>query len=205
MGVGSSKKREEEKKAKEEQEKKEKLEQAKKDLQLKVIDLESKLDQLNTQAKSFQEQAKKKLAEGDKIKAKHLLSKKKRCMEQVEKINGALMMMDDQLFMIENTEIFGGVTGAIKQATDVLKVEQGKVSVSRIESLTNSIRSLKEKNDEVNKFMEDIKDDALEDLDVEDDFLKLENEVNEELPDSNKEKIEYEGNQKIKQRKLMEA
>ena len=205
MGVGSSKKREEERKAKEEQEKKEKLDQAKKDLQLKVIELESKLDQLNTQAKSFQEQAKKKLAEGDKMKAKHLLSKKKRCMEQVEKINGALMMMDDQLFMMENAEIFGGVTGVIKDATNAIKAEQKNVSVSRIERLTNSIRSLKAKNEEVNQFMADIKDDALEDLDVEDDFLKLENEVNEELPSSNKEKIEYGENKKIKQKKLMEA
>ena len=208
MGVGSSKKREQEKKEREEKEKQEKLEQAKKDLEEKIKELELKLDQLNSQAKSFKEEAKKKLEEGDKMKAKYLLSKKKKCEQQAEKLNGALMMMDDQLFTIDNAQNFGGIVQAIKNTNDVLKAEQGQVTVSRMESLTNSLKELKAQNDEVNQFLVDINKDNIEDEDIEDDFYKLENEIQEEeqkFPGSNKEKISEDKKESIKQKKLMEA
>ena len=136
MGVGSSKKREEEKKKKEEEmrrkEAEEKLENARKDLQLKIDDLEKKIEVFQKKANNLHEKAKEKLANGDRNGAKKLLHKKKKVTEQIENINNAIIMLEDQLFTIENQEILGGITSAVKQGIEAITIEHVKDIITRI-------------------------------------------------------------------------
>ena len=195
MGVGSSKKREEQKKIIEEgkrrKEAEEKLENARKDLQLKIDDLEQKIEVFQKKAKNLHEKAKEKLANGDRDGAKKLLNKKKKVTEQIENINNALIMLEDQLFTIENQEILGGITSAVKQGVDALKAENQGLDAGKVEDLYNSFNDIKQKKNEVEEFLKGINED---DIDVDEDFEDLEKgimeEVSKEFPGANKEKFE---------------
>ena len=195
MGVGSSKKREEEKKKMEEEKRRkeaeEKLENARKDLQLKIDDLEQKVEVFQKKANNLHEKAKEKLANGDRNGAKKLLHKKKKVTEQIENINNALIMLDDQLFTIENQEILGGITSAVKKGVEAIKAESAGLGVEKVEDLYNSLNDIKEKTKEVGEFLKDINED---DIDVDEDFEELEKGIMEEdskeFPGANKEKLE---------------
>lgn len=204
MGVGSSKKKEKERLKKEQKEKEEKFQKAKRDIELKIKELEEKLEELKNKAKSFHEQAKTKLQEGDRNGAKYLLNKKKKINEQIDKFNGALIMLDDEFMMMENQEFFGDIKGAISSANEVLKNENKEISTSavKIENLVSSINDLKKDFQQFGDVLEGMNEDDLDNIDVEEEFEDLTKNVIEEeskaFPESNKEKLEYNKNKKEK-------
>ena len=204
MGVGSSKKREQERLEKERKEKEEKFQKAKKDLQETISGMELKLEQLNAQAKSFHESAKKKLESGDREGARYLLSKKKKITEQIKNFNNALMMLDDQLITMENQEFLGGITTTIKKTTETIKNEMR--GTEEIENIVKGIDDIKHSMNEFNSAIENIDEDNLDDIDVENEFEKLENDLmEEEFPDSNKEKLESNKKKDRKKKNMIEA
>lgn len=194
MGVGSSKKREQERLEEERKKKEEQVQKAKEDIDNKIKEMEAKLEEFKKRGESYKDLAKKKLKEGDKSGAKHQLYKKKKIDEQIEKLNNALIMLDDQSLMIENAQIFGGITGVVKDATDALKNEQKDLHKSKIEDIYASLNDLKAKFKEVGDFIEVANQQNFEEEGIEDDFEDFEKKVMEceekEFPQANTEKIE---------------
>ncbi len=206
MGASSSKKKEQERKEKMQKEKEEKMKNAKKDLEGKIADLEKKIEENDKKAKEIHNKAKERLAEGDRDGAKKFLNKEKKIKAQIENINNALMMLDDQLMTLENAEIFGGITSAVKEGIDVLKADQNKVSKTDLENMYASFNDIKQSIQDLGNYIGD--NNNLDDIDVDEEFDKLEedilNEESKEFPLSNKEKLEKE-KEKNNQNNMIEA
>ena len=90
-------------------------------LDKKIKDMELLINNLEVRQNAMQEEAKKKIKAGDKAGAKRILVKKKKIVEQIKQTEGALMMMEEQKGMLENSATTKGVIDAVKQATAVIK------------------------------------------------------------------------------------
>ena len=108
------------------------------------------------------------------------------------------------IITMENQEFLGGITTTIKKTTEVLKNEmKGK---EQIEDITKSLNDIKHNMNEFNNAIENIDEDNLDDIDVEDEFEKLENDLmEEEFPDPNKKKLESKKKIDRKKNNMIEA
>ena len=142
-------------------------------LDKKIKDMELLINNLEVRQNAMQEEAKKKIKAGDKAGAKRILVKKKKIVEQIKQNEGALMMMEEQKGMLENSATTKGVIDAVKQATAVIK--ENKVDVEEFENVKEQMEEAKTDQEELNDFFKDYADQNEEG--IEDDLKDLEAEI----------------------------
>ena len=142
-------------------------------LDKKIKDMELLINNLEVRQNAMQEEAKKKIKAGDKAGAKRILVKKKKIVEQIKQTEGALMMMEEQKGMLENSATTKGVIDAVKQATAVIK--QNKVDVEEFDIVKEQMEEAKADQEELNDFFKDYADQNEEG--IEDDLKDLEAEI----------------------------
>ena len=160
------------------------LDQKIKEQDLKIQNIEKKIDALQAEAKA-------KMKAGDKAGAKRILVKKKRYVDQIKQLEGAMAMMEEQKFMLENAEQNRDLINTIKQGNEAVKEASKGMTVEDLETIKSDMEELKANQDELNDFFKDYAEQNTEDVDEELD--KLEEEMaNEEvgaMPVSNQEKL----------------
>ena len=77
------------------------------------------MNNLETKTNALQDEAKAKLRAGDKAGAKRVLAKKKKYVEQMKTIEGAIAMMEEQKMMLDSTLQMKDVMSAIKTGNQV--------------------------------------------------------------------------------------
>ena len=160
------------------------LDQKIKEQDLKIQNIEKKIDALQAEAKA-------KMKAGDKGGAKKILVKKKRYVDQIKQLEGAMAMMEEQKFMLENAEQNRDLINTIKQGSEAVKEASKGMTVEDLDAIKSDMEELKANQDEINDFFKEYGEQNTEDVDEELD--KLEEEMaNEEvgaMPVSNQEKL----------------
>ena len=171
--------------------KQDKVQQTQLDLEEKIKQQELKLENIDKKVNNLQEQAKAKLRAGDKGGAKRLLAQKKKYVEQMKQIEGAMAMMEEQRMMLENAQNTVDIVTTIKNTNQVVKGATKGVSVEDLEDLRGEMEDMKATQDELNDFFKDYADQDQED--VEEELGQLEEEMAKEatnvLPSINKENL----------------
>ena len=160
------------------------LDQKIKEQDLKIQNIEKKIDALQTEAKA-------KMKAGDKAGAKRILVKKKRYVDQIKQLEGAMAMMEEQKFMLENAEQNRDLINTIKQGSEAVKEASKGMTVEDLDAIKSDMEELKANQDEINDFFKEYGEQNTEDVDEELDKLEEEM-VNEEvgaMPVSNQEKL----------------
>ena len=160
-------------------------------LDQKIQEQELKLNNLETKTNALQDEAKAKLRAGDKAGAKRVLAKKKKYVEQMKTIEGAISMMEEQKMMLDSTLQMKDVMSAIKQGNQVIKEATKGMNVEDLEQMKEDMENIKADQEELNDFFKDYGEQNTEDVDEELD--KLEEEMAKEdagaMPISNKENL----------------
>ena len=160
-------------------------------LQKKIDEQELKIKNIETKTNAMQNEAKAKLKAGDKAGAKRILAKKKKYVEQIKQLEGAMAMMEEQKFMLENVAQTKDVVNAIKQGNAAVKEASKGMSVEDLDTIKGEMEDLKANQDELNDFFKEYGEQDQEGVDEELD--KLEEEMANEdvgaMPVSNKENL----------------
>ena len=168
-----------------------KSEQTQKMLDEKIKEQELRLNNLETRINALTDDAKKKLKAGDKNGAKRDLAKKKKLVEQMKQVEGAMAMMEEQKLMLDNTMQMKDVMSAIKQGNEAVKEASKGMSVEDLEDMKEQMDEVKADQEELNNFFKDYADENQEDVDEE--LEQLEQQMAEEdtgaLPMANKEQL----------------
>ena len=171
--------------------KQDKNEQTQLMLDQKIKEQELRINNLETRTNALQEEAKAKLKAGDKAGAKRVLAKKKKLVEQIKQIEGAMAMMEEQKLMLDNTLQMKDVMSAIKQGNEAVKEASKGMSVEDLEDMKEQMDEVKADQEELNNFFKDYADENQEDVDEE--LEQLEQQMAEEdtgaLPMANKEQL----------------
>ena len=160
-------------------------------LDQKIQEQELKLNNLETKTNALQDEAKAKLRAGDKNGAKRILAKKKKYVEQMKTIEGAISMMEEQKMMLDSTLQMKDVMSAIKTGNQAIKEATKGMNVEDLEQMKEDMENIKADQEELNDFFKDYNTENMEDVDEELD--KLEEEMAKEdagaMPVSNKENL----------------
>ena len=160
-------------------------------LDQKIQEQELKLNNLETKTNALQDEAKAKLRAGDKAGAKRVLAKKKKYVEQMKTIEGAIAMMEEQKMMLDSTLQMKDVMSAIKTGNQVIKEATKGMNVEDLEQMKEDMENIKADQEELNDFFKDYGEQNTEDVDEELD--KLEEEMAKEdagaMPVQNKENL----------------
>ena len=168
---------------------KEQLRRLKNQLKLKSSEVESKIRDKNKEVDKCKNSAKSYLKIGNKNEAIRQLKKKQFNEKIVKKLNVQLGIIDDQMMLIENTEVNKDIAGTIKAVNEKLKQISAGIDINEIEKAVEDMQDLKEKNNEMNEeFGEAINNAVDEDPDIEDELNQLEAEMN-NYPNANKEQL----------------
>ena len=168
---------------------KEQLRHLKIQLKLKSSEVESKIRDKNKEVDKYKNSAKSYLKIGNKNEAIRQLKKKQFNEKIVKKLNVQLGIIDDQMMIIENTEVNKDIAGTIKAVNEKLKQISAGIDINEIEKAVEDMQDLKEKNNEMNEeFGEAINNAVDEDPDIEDELNQLEAEMN-NYPNANKEQL----------------
>ena len=169
--------------------KQDKNEQTQLMLDQKIKEQELKLNNIEIRTKAMTEEAKEKIKAGDKAGAKRILAKKKKLVEQIKQIEGAVAMMEEQKLMLDNTLQMKDVMSAIKQGNEAVKIASQGMSVEDLEKMKEDMEDVKADQEELNNFFKDYADENQEDVDEE--LEQLEEQMAKEdsgaLPMANKE------------------
>ena len=160
-------------------------------LQKKIDEQELKIKNIETKTNAMQNEAKAKLKAGDKAGAKRILAKKKKYVEQIKQLEGAMAMMEEQKFMLENASHTKDVVNAIKQGNAAVKEASQGMSVEDLDTIKGEMEDLKANQDELNDFFKEYGEQDQEGVDEELDELEKEmaNEDVGAMPVSNKENL----------------
>ena len=157
----------------------------------KIKDQELKISNLETRTNALQDEAKAKLKAGDKAGAKRLLAKKKKYVEQIKQLEGAMAMMEEQQIMLQNTTQMKDVMETIKKANEAMK-EAGKgLTIDDIEQIKEEMDEQKAAQEELNNFFKEYNEENLEGVDEELKELEKEMAQNDKiaLPNPNQERL----------------
>ena len=161
-------------------------------LDQKIKEQELRLQNLETKTNALQEEAKAKLKAGDKNGAKRILAKKKKLVEQIKQVEGAMAMMEEQKLMLDNTLQMKDVMSTIKTANAAVKEASQGMKVEDLEDMKDQMDEVKADQEELNNFFKEYGDENLEDVDEE--LEGLEEEIAKEesgaLPMANKEHLQ---------------
>ena len=94
------------------------------DKQIKIQ--EDYLDELEKQTNEYHEKAKQLLKEGDKNKSKNYLIKKKRCVDKIKTIEGILVFIEEQKYILNNSREMQKLLNTIKDSEKAIE-EASKV------------------------------------------------------------------------------
>ena len=160
-------------------------------LDQKIKEQELRLSNLETRTIGLQDEAKAKLKSGDRAGAKRLLAKRKKLVEQIKQVEGAISMMEEQQLMLQNTTQMKDIMETINKVNIAMK-EAGKgLTVEDIEKIKEEMDDLKADQEELNNFFKEYNDENLEGVDEE--LEDLEKEMAQEdtaiLPGANIEKL----------------
>ena len=160
-------------------------------LQKKIDEQELKIKNIETKTNAMQNEAKAKLKAGDKAGAKRILAKKKKYVEQIKQLEGAMAMMEEQKFMLENASTTKDIVDAIKQGNAAVKDATKGMSVEDLDNIKGEMEDLKANQDELNDFFKEYGEQDQEGVDEELDELEKEmaNEDVGAMPVSNKENL----------------
>ena len=168
---------------------KEQLRNLKIQLKLKSSEIESKIRDKNKEVDKCKNSAKSYLKIGNKNEAIRQLKKKQFNEKIVKKLNVQLGIIDDQMMLIEDSEVNTDVGGTIKAVNEKLKQLSAGIDINEIEKAVEDMQDLKEKNNEMNEeFGEAINNAVDEDPDIEDELNRLEAEMN-NYPNANQEQL----------------
>ena len=160
-------------------------------LDQKIKEQELRLENIEKKTNALQDEAKTKVRAGDKAAAKRILAKKKKYVDQMKQIEGAIAMMEEQKFMLSNVSHTKGVMDAIRTGNDVLQKAQEGISVDDIADIRDKMEELKANQDEIGDFFKEYNDENQEGM--EEELDKLEEEIAKEdagaMPISNKEHL----------------
>ena len=166
-------------------------EQAQINLDQKIKEQELRIQNLETKTNALQEEAKAKLKAGDKSGAKRALAKKKKYVEQIKQVEGAMAMMEEQKMMLESTSGMKDTMDAIKQGNEAIKIAQKGMNVEDLEKMKEDMEDVKADQEELNNFFKEYAEENQED--VEEELEGLEEEIAKEasgaLPMANKEQL----------------
>ena len=160
-------------------------------LQKKIDEQELKIKNIETKTNALQNEAKAKLKAGDKAGAKRILAKKKKYVEQIKQLEGAMAMMEEQKFMLENASHTKDIVDAIKEGNAAVKEASKGMSVEDLDTIKGEMEDLKANQDELNDFFKEYGEQDQEGVDEELDELEKEmaNEDVGAMPVSNKENL----------------
>ena len=160
-------------------------------LQKKIDEQELKIKNIETKTNAMQNEAKAKLKAGDKAGAKRILAKKKKYVEQIKQLEGAMAMMEEQKFMLENASHTKDIVDVIKQGNAAVKEVSKVMSVEDLDTIKGEMEDLKANQDELNDFFKEYGEQDQEGVDEELDELEKEmaNEDVGAMPVSNKENL----------------
>ena len=160
-------------------------------LNQKIKEQELKIENIEKKTKALQDEAKAKLKAGDKAGAKRILAKKKKYVEQIKQLEGAMAMMEEQKFMLENASHTKDVVNAIKEGNAAVKEASKGMSVEDLDNIKGEMEDLKANQDELNDFFKEYGEQDQEGVDEELDELEKEmaNEDVGAMPVSNKENL----------------
>ena len=160
-------------------------------LQKKIDEQELKIKNIETKTNAMQNEAKAKLKAGDKAGAKRILAKKKKYVEQIKQLEGAMAMMEEQKFMLENASHTKDIVDVIKQGNAAVKEASQGMSVEDLDTIKGEMEDLKANQDELNDFFKEYGEQDQEGVDEELDELEKEmaNEDVGAMPVSNKENL----------------
>jgi len=144
-------------------------------LDQKIKEQELRLNNIETRTNALQEEAKAKLKAGDKSGAKRILAKKKKLVDQMKQIEGAIAMMEEQKFMLSNVSTTKDMMDAIKQGNSVIKEVTKGTSIEDLEQMKEDMDEIKAGQEEMNDFFKDYANENQED--VEEELDKLEEEM----------------------------
>ena len=160
-------------------------------LDQKIKEQELRLENIEKKTNALQDEAKAKIRAGDKGGAKRILAKKKKYVEQIKQLEGAMAMMEEQKFMLENVSHTKDVVNAIKEGNAAVKEASKGMSVEDLDTIKGEMEDLKANQDELNDFFKEYGEQDQEGVDEELDELEKEmaNEDVGAMPVSNKENL----------------
>ena len=141
--------------------KQDKNEQTQLMLDQKIKEQELRLNNIETRTNALQEEAKAKLKAGDKSGAKRILAKKKKLVDQMKQIEGAIAMMEEQKFMLSNVNVTKDIMNTIKTGNKVLQEANKGMSVDDIEDIKAEMDELKAGQEEIGDFFKEQSDKAV--------------------------------------------
>ena len=160
-------------------------------LDQKIKEQELRISNIETKTNALQEEAKAKLKAGDKAGAKRILAKKKKYVDQIKQIEGAMAMMEEQKMMLESAISTKDMMNAIKAGTAAVKDATKGISVEDLENMKEDMENIKADQEELNDFFKDYADQEQEGVDEE--LEQLEEQMAKEeagaMPEFNKENL----------------
>jgi DNA-binding FrmR family transcriptional regulator len=160
-------------------------------LDQKIKEQELRISNIETKTNALQEEAKAKLKQGDKAGAKRILAKKKKYVDQIKQIEGAMAMMEEQKMMLESAISTKDMMNAIKAGTAAVKDATKGISVEDLENMKEDMENIKADQEELNDFFKDYADQEQEGVDEE--LEQLEEQMAKEeagaMPEINKENL----------------
>ena len=160
---------------------------------------------LEKNASLKRERAKEALKNKNKDRAKLNLRQAKMYQEQIKTADGQLEMIETQISQIESAQSQRDAMSVLKQGNEVLKNLQKEVNAEKFQEISDDMDELKQQQDELTEFF---KNRGIEENDEEldDELDKLLDSVQKEqggtvdLPSANKEQLDNEESEKMKEK-----
>ena len=165
-------------------------------------------------AKLKKDKAKEYLKKGDKDRAKIYLKMSKMYQQQIGTAEGQLKSIEEQVALIETTLNQKEIMDVLTQGNKVLAELHKEVNVERFEQIKEDMDEMQQTQDEINEFFQQHNtnlNELDEDIQKEMDSISesLQKEAESEFPEANKEKVNVEKNEEVKEeenkKELVEA
>ena len=158
-------------------------------IKLKTIEVENKIRDKKKEVEKYKQQAKLKLKSGDKLEAKRLLQKKIFNEKIVERLYTQVKILDDQVMILENTEINKDIAETIQSVNEKIKEVTGNIDVRELEKAVDQMNENREKQREMQEDFNQAIEEANEgDPDISEELEKMEAAMD-NYPKANTEKL----------------
>ena len=179
---------------------KESLMDVKVKIKLKISEVESKINAKNKEVEKYLEQAKLNIKSGNKFEAKRQIKKKQFNQKIVERLQSQIQILDDQLMVLENTEVNKEIADTIKSVYEKIKLVDHNIDNRQLEKYVEELNEIKEKNKEnQEEFKEIINQGNEADPDISDELELMEAEINGNIPKANNEQLVNDNKQTFQQ------
>ena len=160
---------------------------------------------LEKNASLKRERAKEALKNKNKDRAKLNLRQAKMYQEQIKTADGQLEMIETQISQIESAQSQRDAMSVLKQGNEVLKNLQKEVNAEKFQEISDDMDELKQQQDELTEFfknrgIEENDEELDEELDKLLDSVQKEQGGTVDLPSANKEQLDNEESEKMKEK-----